>query len=228
MVNRRCDNCSANLILSKNMKMFVCEYCGSQFPVRDFDNVPVSTQENEECLALQLFDITHVNTFENEHCTKSWEELCAWINAGDTSESCLQGLRNLAAKYNEWAFEDKNCDLLNIAKSKVSALMLQDERALFYKDSGVFAKGKSGTLITDKFIYCIKKQKIEKIAITDICSIYARGFFDTGEWYFNGNKELAIDNMVCTAIEQGLIMALVCTLVKEKQPYGYKIKVFRG
>lgn len=142
---------------------------------------------------------------------------------------CMEGLRNLAKQHTDWAMEDIHTDLLNKAKKQLGNQLSSDEQILFFKDSGIIASGKSGVLITNKTIYIFEKRNVHKLLISDIDSIHAVALmFDQGEWYFNANKELMIDVISCSPTEHGLIMALICLLVKEYHGRGYKIKVYKG
>lgn len=225
----RCPNCNGELRLSADRKKFICEYCDSEFYINEDDAENRSAGHSEESLALQLLDTSSVKTFDNDHGTKSFQELCAWINAGDTVETCLEGLRNLAAQHTDWAMDGVNIDLLNKAKNRIGNQLSPDEQILFFKDSGIIPTGKSGVLITDKTLYIFSKKNVHKLAIAEIYSIHALALaFGTGKWYFNANKDLEIDNMACSPTEHGQIMALVCLLVREYHGYGYKIKVYKG
>jgi len=106
-----------------------------------------------------------------------------------------------------------------------------DEKPLLYKDSGVFRTGDSGTLITTQKIITKEKGKVNIVKISDIISIHfvELAFQAAGcIWYFNGNKKVQIDNMVCTPEEQGMIMGLICTMARECQDDTYKISVLKG
>ncbi|KSV59073.1 hypothetical protein [Acetivibrio ethanolgignens] len=225
----KCANCNGELRLSADRKKLVCEYCDSEFYINENDTGGGSTRHSEESLALQLLDTSAIKTFDNDHGLKSFQELCAWINAGDTVETCLEGLKDLAKQHTDWAMDGVNTDLLNKAKKQIGNQLSLDEQILFFKDSGIIATGKSGVLITNKTLYIFSKKNVRKLAIADIYSIHALALvLGNGKWYFNANKDLEIDNIACSPTEHGLIMALVCLLVREYRGYGYKIKVYKG
>ena len=225
----RCANCNGTLKLSPDQKKLICEYCDSEFIINKTDTHDAVSDSSEVCLALQLLDTSAVKSFDNDHNLKSFQEMCAWINAGDTVETCVEGLRNLATRHTDWAMDGFNDNLLNKVKRQLDGFISTEERILFFKDSGIIATGKSGVLITDKNIFCFNKKHTLKLPVKDICSIHMLALLlDNGEWYFNANKELKVDNIACSPIEQGVIMALICLLVKEQQEHGYKIKVYKG
>lgn len=220
----KCPNCGGTTIISSGKA--ICDYCGSEFSIETNTNF---NADGGETIAQRLFDFSHIKNFQNEHCKKSAEEMCAWINAGDTVESCLEELKKIASGHErEWAVDNKNTELFDKIKPKVQGQMSSDERMLFYKDSGVISLGKSGTLITNKNIFRINKKGVEKLSLNDIYSIHALPLLGSGSWYFNANKNVEIDNMVCSRIEQGVIMALVCLLVQRNKGYDFKIKVYNG
>lgn len=225
----RCANCNGELRLSADRKKLVCEYCDSEFYINENDVGSGSTEPSEGSLALQLLDVSDVKTFDNDHSLKSFQELCAWINAGDTVETCLDGLKNLSTQHTDWAMDGVNTDLFNKAKNQIGNQLSLDEQMLFFKDSGIIKKGKSGVLITNKTLYIFSKKNVHKLAIADIYSIHIFAIGEaSGMWYFNANLNLRIDSMACSPAEQGLIMALVCLLVREYRGYGYKIKVYKS
>ena len=92
-----------------------------------------------------------------------------------------------------------------------------------YKDSGIISKGKTGILISDKAIYALKKNYIERILVSDLNSINVYGL----GWCFNSNKKIELDNMSCSPELQGVILALICVLARECHAPGYKIKIHK-
>lgn len=224
----RCANCNGELRFSADRRKLICEYCDSEFYINENDVGSSSADHSEECLAIQLLDISAVKTFDNDRCMKSFKEMCVWINTGSTVETCLEGLKNLATQDKYWAMDGINTDLLDKAKKQIGNQLSSDEQILFFKDSGIFATGKSGVLITNKTLYIFDKKNVRKLAIADIYSIHALASLGSGEWYFNADKNLIIDDMACSPAKQGLIMALICLLVRECRGYGYKIKVYKG
>lgn len=222
----KCPNCGGTTSISSDRSKAICDYCGSEFVIEANSSV---YSENGESLAKQLFDLSNIKSFDNKHGQKSFEEMCAWINAGDTVQTCLEGLQNLARQHTDWAMEGINTDLLNKAKMQLGNSLPADEQILFFKDSGIIPTGKSGVIITNRTIICYNKRRTHRLPISDIYSIHALALIlDSGEWYFNANKNLEVDNMACTPTEQGLIMAFICLLAKEYHGKGYKIKVYKG
>lgn len=220
----KCPNCGGTTSIS--LGKAICDYCGSEFAIETNSNCYANGGETP---AQRLFDLSNIKNFDNEHGQKSFEEMCAWINAGDTVESCLDGLKNIAKEHNDWAMEDVNISLLDKAKKQLGNSLPTDEQILFFKDSGIIANGKSGVLITNKSIICFAKKNSRRLAISDIYSIHALAhILNNGKWYFNANKDLEIDNMACSPVEHGLIMALVCLLVQRYKGFGFKIKVYKG
>ena len=222
----KCPNCGGTTSISSGGNKAICDYCGSEFVVTIDSSKHLV---NDKSLAQLLFDISNVKNFDNEHGQKSFKKMCAWINSGNTSETCLEGLRNIATQHTDWAMDGTNMDLLNKAKNQLNNSLPTDEQILLFKDSGIIATGKSGVLITNKTIFCFNKKRTNRLSISDIYSIHALALvFGQGKWYFNANKDLEIDNIACSPTEHGLIMALICLLVKEQCGNNYKIKVYKG
>jgi len=152
MLYDKCSNCGGSISIFPAKNKAVCDWCASEFPIEADLNGQI---DNGETPAQRLFDLSNIKNFDNEHGQKSFEEMCAWINAGDTVESCLEGLKNIAREHNDWAMEDINVNLLDKAKKQLGNSLPTDEQILFFKDSGIIVNGKSGVLITSKSIMFI-------------------------------------------------------------------------
>lgn len=111
----------------------------------------------EETVSQKLFDLSGIQLFDNDHGTVSFQEMCGWIN-DSTIETCLTTLRNITEQRTDWAMEGTNVYLLNKAKAQIGYALSPDEQVLFFKDSGIFANGKSGVLITNKTLYNFSKK----------------------------------------------------------------------
>lgn len=244
-----CGLCGKNKIKSED-KYWVCNNCGAKFTDREgissepkTNYVPNTNQdettnsskvEEESCEptpAQLLLDYSCADLTDCVNCVKSYSVLCTLLNGNNTIQDYLQVMDKLSANHPEWATPIINVDLWNKIINAYSSYMEPDEKAIVYKDSGVFKKGESGTLITTQKIITKEKGKVNIVKISDLVSIHfvELAFQSAGcIWYFNGNKKVQIDNMVCTPEEQGMILGLVCTMARECHDDTYKIRMLRG
>jgi len=244
-----CGLCGKNKVKSEN-KFWVCNNCGAKFTdcegipsapqttfapntnqsnITDFDEETV--ESGDPTPAQLLLDYSCADLTNCENCIKCYSVLCTLLNGNNTIQDYLRALDKLATNHSEWATPIINTDLLNKIINTYSSYMDPDEKPLLYKDSGVFRTGDSGTLITTQKIITKEKGKVNIVKISDIISIHfvELAFQAAGcIWYFNGNKKVQIDNMVCTPEEQGMIMGLICTMARECQDDTYKISVLKG
>lgn len=184
--------------------------------------IETDLQQNSQSDSKQLLDCSDIQNL-GKTAFKTFEEMCVWIDSGDTVNACLECLAGHAANYSEWALENVHTDLLFTVKNRITHLLSPNERLLFYKDSGIISKGKTGILISDKAIYALKKNYIERILVSDLNSINVYGL----GWCFNSNKKIELDNMSCSPELQGVILALICVLARECHAPGYKIKIHK-
>lgn len=64
--------------LSADRKKLICEYCDSEFYISENDVGSGFAGHSDESFAQQLLDTAAVKTFDNDHLSKSFQELCAW------------------------------------------------------------------------------------------------------------------------------------------------------
>ena len=236
MKNMKCPNCAGTLILNTSKRMKECPYCDSKFKSdgmvidKDEEYKIEDIENTENKLVFNLFD------FKNEKapCKQaliSLKSACALINENTTVEGYIDKIkRNVKNNFDysggSFAFVDDNPDLLQKVMFRVNSLITTDEKCLLYKDSGIFSHAKSGILLTDKKIYSIKKKGTQSLAFEKIHSL---GYSSMGSnWYFNHEQvawKYEVDSIACDEECVGMIIALICTLAREKNSAGYKIKL---
>lgn len=185
--------------------------------------------DKEKITADSLIDFSKLGGIKFEGCKKSFNTLCAYLNANETIETILERLNVLAKNKEECATQIINKSLMDeITKGPVSRCLASNEKALFYKDSAIMFYGKVGILITDKAIYKIKKNDIRKLLLSELETIHmfgVTGFNNECEWYFNNDEKFNLDAMGIDAQQAGIVMALICLLFGESNP-NKKIKFF--
>ena len=245
-----CGLCGKDKVKSEE-KYWLCNNCGSKFTDREgiasepqSNNVFTTNQnettdfsniEEENCEptpAQLLLDYSCADFTDCTNCLKSYSILCTLLNGNNTVQDYLRVMDKLSANHSEWATPIINADLWNKIINTYSQYMEADEKAIVYKDSGVFKKGESGTLITTQKIITKGKGNVNIVKISDLVSLHfvELTLFQSAGciWYFNGNKKVNIDNMVCTPEEQGMILGLICTMARECHNDPYKVRIIKG
>lgn len=244
-----CGLCGKNKIISED-KYWLCNNCGAKF--NDSQAIPsdprpnfvegqtqcnvnpndIEKADNEEKLTATLFDLTTPNfQYIGEGGMNTVNAISSWINKGTTYQDYIKILDNYSMEHSEWATQNTNASLLGKVKEQVVSCLDEDEVLLFYKDSGVFNKGKSGILITNKKIITTNKGQISYLNIADISSLHFVELLSSNcMWYFNFNNKVQIDNVNCTPFDQGLIIAFICTMAREYNldSEAYRIRFLKG
>ena len=243
-----CGLCGKGKIKSEE-KYWVCNNCGAKFsdtqihPKNQPPHTPNSSSYNDSKLSSTtadnnnvptasqiLFDYSTVPDLDGDSAVfECCSLLFSIINSNFSKDDYISLLNTASGQHVEWATQYINADLLQKTKQNISIYLESDEEVIFYKDSGVLSKGKSGIFITSKKIISMNKEKINIINLSEISSIHFIELIGHScEWYFNYNKNIMIDNMVCNPKEQSLIMAFICTLIRDCHPNGFKINLLKG
>lgn len=243
-----CGLCGKDKVKSEE-KYWVCNNCGARFtdyeaqisrPVIDDAPSPKSNDisnsisdnmsDSEEVKTSQkLFDLSYCEDFNSDAVMNCLKVAFGFINDNKTIEDYFPTLDNLAKEHSEWATQNVNTELMQTVKDNVIKYLDSDEDLIFYKDGGIIAKGKTGTLITTKKIISFNKGTVNTINISDIYLLHFSSVFaNSCIWYFNANIKIQIDSMACTPEEQGVIIALICTMIYNCHSGNCKLKLLNG
>lgn len=253
MIEEHCPNCNGKLYLSADKSQLICKYCDSVFTsdstifqnitnrqevygdlVRTLkkvvDNVSSQNTKKEDTLtpAEKLFDY-NPNAMLNSYANEAWCEMCSWLNTGSNIDEFMQCINNYAKqKYSGvYTVTEKN-EFLRMAESRVLNQMTSEETSLFFVNHGIISKGKDGFLITNKSIYKITKKNTSKITYENFHSLTTqKEVIGSSNWYFNDNENF---RFYITGLDGdkhdaycGVILGLICTLVRDCHSHGYKI-----
>ena len=214
----KCPNCAGEMEADFVRKIQICPYCETElFFSADMGR---SIQSNT-FLTSELFVIK--NTDFNVSGKETWEVLCSSLNSGKNSDQLKEDMIQLANDKEECATLTWNQELGNKAVKKIAYAMRQDEKYIFYKDSGFFPKAKEGILITDQRIFFLKKKQVQFLYFPSIRAL--RKSTIGGHWYFDGNLTCVIDTIGCTNIELGKILAYICMRTYEMRQEGHRIVI---
>ena len=223
----KCPNCGAARVLSMDKRKIICNYCDTEFPA------PHNLEENKEkksnsvSPARKLFQFTNLDTFGNEG-NKTWEFICACLNSETSINKYHEYLEEITKNNSDIAMQTLNTELLDKIFHRVSSYLFDNEKLIFYKDSGLFSKGKEGILITNKRIFFLKKNNILFLRLKDIKSLEHPKYLHANSWFFNGyfnDCTYVIDSIACTDKQLGIIIAFICKMAQNLNSDNYKIIV---
>lgn len=232
----KCPYCGGEMLVANVIEKIVCEYCDEVFslapqkgnqPIVEVNNIqqePVVSEVASQTPAQRLFRF-HTTDFESEDSNETWTALCKYLNAGLTNYQYRDFFDRMAIHHATEMAAAPHTKLYKVALERVSAHLEPNEEFVFYKDSGVFSKGKEGQLITSKKIYFIKKKTIVSIALQDIKSLHNTWLANA--WFFNSDRGTKMDGVNCTNEQLGIILAYVMTKVQSIHTNDYTIDVYK-
>lgn len=234
MAERKCPNCGAEMQSAAGGAQLVCPYCDTVLNI--VKPAPQTTeQETEQKFypAKELFNI-QCSKFSKQIFLDVYGEMCSYINgldntvegysADNTIEKYLIGLNKDAAKSVNIATHSTNAANMRAAEIKISQGYESGEKSLVFIDYGIFSKGKTGIMITNKAVYRVKKRGASKISLKDVHSLYAwrSTTIDSSEWLLNGDYDFGIYSWD-GPMHLAKFLAVICTLARDCHADGYKI-----
>ncbi len=151
MLNNVCGNCGGIMEWSADRRKMKCPFCSTEFIVEEreedsFDKANVI----DPLLFRSSWDIESLRGMRNG--SDFINEFIYSVNEAVTAEKVLDSLFKILAKSDnsDLATAKIHPDLFNTAKAKVSPVLDPGEEVLLYQNSGLFSKGKEGSVITDK------------------------------------------------------------------------------
>lgn len=214
----KCPNCAGEMEMDPVRRMQVCPYCDTELPI---SGAAVQAAGRSASVMSSLFVVR--STEFNDAGRETWETLCTALSSGKDSEQLKADIIKFADGNEDCATLTWNQELGGRVVQRLVHTMRPDERYIFYKDSGVFSKLKEGILITNRRIYFIKKKKMQFLEFANIRKMQKLAY--GGHWYFDGNIDYMIDNIGCTNIELGKILAYICMRIYEMRRENHKVVV---
>lgn len=228
-LNSKCPNCGAQRVLSADKTKLICNYCDTEFllPKKACASQKIN-EDNGLMPAQKLFDIANVKSF-GTHGDETWNLICVCLNQETDLNKYLEYLTTMTQNESFMAMRNINKDLYAKAYQRVSPHLSNGEELIFYKDSGIFSKGKEGIVITNKKLLFFKKNKLSLLELKDIHSLknYKYNCAGSNLWFFN-RSDYMIDGMACTDKQLGIILAFICKMAQDLNGDNYKITIDIG
>ena len=147
------------------------------------------------------------------------------LNENDSAAKIEQYIRDYHMSFNEISapgIREKNMEDIS---RRLSSSLTPDERIILYNDDGIFARGKTGVVITNRRTFFVEKKSFKDVMHVNIPYLlfgYSVGLpeLKLGEKYannigiFNSHFEL-----------MGVAAALICALAFEQKPDRPKIRL---
>ena len=219
----KCPNCNGKLELAPSRKRMICPYCGSEFTLDDTTKEEIGDNPIHKDWFIYEWDYQKLT--ENPKYNVPVNAFVRTLNEFDSAEKIEQYMRDFLFKFDEISapgIREKN--YADIAK-RLSGSMTPGEHIICYNDDGIFVRGKTGVVITNKRTFFVEKKTFKDITHVTVPYIlfgYSVGLPEVklGEKYannigtFNSHFEL-----------MGTAAALICTLGFEQRPDRPKIRL---
>ena len=219
----KCPNCSGKLELSSNRTRLVCSYCGSEFSLDETTKQEVG--DNPIHKDWFIYDWEYQKLIDNPKYSEGVNAFVRTLNEYDSADAIEQYMRDYLMTFDEISAPGiRENNHRDIAK-RLSSVLTPDERIILYNDDGIFVRGKTGRVITNKRTFFVEKKSFKDIMHTAVPYIYF-GYsvglpeIKLGEQYannlgtFNSHFEL-----------MGTAAALICALSFEQKPDRPKIRL---
>lgn len=181
---------------------------------------------NEINLADNLFRL-HID-WARKKVIAALDILYFCINEDWDEERYIEELTAFANSNKYLSTNKANNTLIQQAILRISPIIRKGEKAIVFMDNSVMSPdGQTGTLITNKRIYSIKKRKVERLDYEFVRSMHVLGTVDlSNSWYFNDNPDINVDCLNSSPMEVGTILGAICMYSKNCHKAGYKINIY--
>lgn len=219
----KCPNCNGKLELAPSRKRMICPYCGSEFTLDDTTKEEIGDNPIHKDWFIYEWDYQKLT--ENPKYNVPVNAFVRTLNEFDSTEKIEQYMRDFLFKFDEISapgIREKN--YADIAK-RLSGSMTPGEHIICYNDDGIFVRGKTGVVITNKRTVFVDKKSFKDImhsAVPYMLFGYSVGLpeIKLGEQYANN---IGIFNSHFDLM--GTAAALICTLAFEQNPDRPKIRL---
>ncbi len=220
----KCPNCSGKLEMAPSRRKMICPYCGSEFSI---DNEPDTSKEssliNKDWF---IYEWDYDKLISNPKCAKSIASFIRCLNEYDTPEDLEAYIRT---------YMIPNCDDVSapgIHEEKMSEVRQRintapDEHIVLYYDDGIFLRGKTGFILTNKRALFVEKKNIKEMAFINIPFIlieYSFGLpqYRLGDKYMNNVPAMGTNYEL-----QGTAAAYICHCCFREDPNRPKIRLIK-
>ena len=219
----KCPNCNGKLELAPSRKRMICPYCGSEFTLDDTTKEEIGNNPIHKDWFIYEWDYQKLT--ENPKYSVPVTAFVRTLNEFDSSDKIEQYMRDFLFKFDEISapgIREKN--YADIAK-RLSGSMTPGEHIICYNDDGIFVRGKTGVVITNKRTIFVDKKSFKDIMHSSVPYLlfgYSVGLpeIKLGEQYANN---IGIFNSHFDLM--GTAAALICTLAFEQNPDRPKIRL---
>lgn len=219
----KCPNCTGKLELSSNRNRLICAYCGSEFTLDDTTKQEIG--DNPIYKDWFIYEWEYQKLIENSKYNVNVSAFIRTLNEFDSASAIEQYMRDYLMNFDEISapgIREKNHS--DIA-GRLAGSMLPDEHIILYNDDGIFARGKTGVVITNKRTFFVEKKSFKDIMHVSVPYLlfgYSVGLpeIKLGEKYANN---IGIFNSHFDLM--GTAAALICALGFEQKPDRPKIRL---
>ncbi len=217
-----CPNCGGQLEYDRQKKLYRCLYCRSQFPVFEQDQ---TSRHNEELLDPERFkiDVSLDLAKLKPEAMQTVQQISFCTDQLRTPEKILEYI------YEEYLYDEDLAapgiqeDLLAKIEGPVGSQLEPGEEIKLFIDDGIFFRGKSGYVLTDRRIFFCEKKWKTFVKYEDVKTIGVDGTC----WYLNRTHANQISEIGAGNDLQGAVLALISAYTFEKDPEHTPIRVMK-
>ncbi|MCR5805425.1 MAG: transposase [Oscillospiraceae bacterium] len=225
MKGRKCPNCGAELVLSRSKAMYECPFCGSGFDAEKDEKENISRSMNSFDEEIFRVERDFAEARRKKQTGKCIDTIIYCMNELRTPEKIESMIRSSLLTSSDTAAEGIKEELINTVRPRIDGELKAGERIIFYKDHGIFSKGKEFTVLTDKRFIFFKKKNTLSAFHTDISTLKLSDSGDCAMWYINGDLEKCIMSMDFSGQLTGAAIALACLSCFDQQHDHERIRL---
>ena len=226
MQSNECPKCGGLMEMSADRRKMCCPYCMGEFVI---DEREEDAFDKKNVIDPLLFDSEwDIESLRSKPNGKDFiDEFLYAVNELCKADAVKENLLKMLSKStnSDMATQSVHSDLLSTAKAKVSSVLDPGEEVLAYQNTGLFSKGKEGTVLTDKRIITFDTKKTPFELYKDIRSLT----LDIGSGIptvkVNGEFAVRMSMLGSNYRGTGAAAALICLYALAQNPDLKKIKL---
>ena len=224
--SNECSNCGGKLELSKDRRKLICPFCMSEFVPMETEK-PAFDTENEVDPAFYKCGWNLDKLREKKNGKDFLKGFLHCVNDLCSPQKALEYAFSIIDKetFNEVATENKNRDLFQSAKDRVSSVLEPGETVFLYKNSGVFSKGKEGCVITDKRTITFDKKNVNSLPHKEVESLSLDSSLDSPSVSMNKSYKYRFGMLGYDSRATGAFAGLICLYAFEQNPELKRIEL---
>ncbi|MCR4688482.1 MAG: transposase [Saccharofermentans sp.] len=219
----KCPNCSGRLELAPNRRRMVCPFCGGEFALEDADR-----KEDPNCPIYKDWFIYEWNykLLRKEPKYKEFvQPFVRTLNEYDSSDAIEKYMRDYLMNFDELSAPGIREDKMQGVVNRLKGTLAPDERIILYHDDGIFVRGKTGVVLTNKRTFFVTKKAFKDVPHVSIPYLLFGYSIGMPEIKLGEQYDYNISTFTSHYELMGTVAALICTYSFEQRPDRPKIRL---